>query len=135
MKIFTTMLFLASVLFAVDGYSVYKKVCAKCHVQEIGKKETLRILSTLKAPPMIEVANRLKENIIIADDDEDVHREVIIAFIKHYIDNPSIMYSMCHAMALEKFDVMPSLKGKLTDEEKQAVAEWVYDYYEGKEFK
>jgi hypothetical protein len=41
---------------------------------------------------------------------------------------------MCHAMALEKFGVMPSQKGKLTNEELDAVAKWVYDNYIGKKF-
>ena len=42
---------------------------------------------------------------------------------------------MCHAGALERFGTMPSLKGKINEEEKQAVAEWIYDRYEGIEFK
>jgi hypothetical protein len=41
---------------------------------------------------------------------------------------------MCEAMALEKFDLMPSQKGKLSEEELNAVAAWVYDYYQGKKF-
>lgn len=83
---------------------------------------------------MLEVSNRLKENVVIKDDDDDVKRRVIIAFIKDYIEHPSVQYSMCHPMALERFGTMPSLKGKLTEEEKQAVAEWVYDRYEGIKF-
>jgi hypothetical protein len=37
-------------------------------------------------------------------------------------------------MALEKFGVMPSQKGKLTADEKEAVAEWIYDRYDGVKF-
>lgn len=37
-------------------------------------------------------------------------------------------------LALEHFDVMPSQKGKLTETQKQAIAEWTYDRYEGVEF-
>ena len=83
---------------------------------------------------MIEVANRIKHNVIIADGDEDIHRQVVIAFVKHYIEHPDIEYSMCDPMALEKFGQMPSLKGKLTDTQKQAVAEWLYDRFENKTF-
>jgi len=99
------------------------------------KKEVIKHLNTLKAPPMIEVSNRLKDNVVIGDEDIDVKRRVIIAFVKDYIENPSIQYSMCNPMAIEKFGVMPSLKGKLSDEERQAVAEWVYDRYEGVTFR
>lgn len=116
-------------LYGADGYGVYKKQCMQCHVEMMEKKEVLKVLHTLKAPPMVEVSSRLKENIIIADEDEDVKRRVTIAFIKDYIENPSVQYSMCHPMAIEKFGIMPSLKGKLNEEEKQAVAEWIIDRY------
>lgn len=122
-------------LYGANGYSVYQKHCMQCHVEIMEKKEVLRVFHTLKAPPMIEVSNRLKENVVISDDDNDVKRRVIIAFIKDYIENPSVQYSMCHPMAIEKFGIMPSLKGKLSEEERQVVAEWVHDRYSGVTFK
>lgn len=122
-------------LYAVDGRDVYEKNCAKCHIDMISKAETLKNFSTLKAPPMIEVANRLKNYIQITEDDEDMHRAVVIAFIKYYITKPDITYSMCDPMAIEKFGQMPSLKGKITEEESEAVAAWIYDHYEEKEFR
>jgi hypothetical protein len=121
-------------LMGADGYQVYKDNCMKCHAQMMTKPEALKSFRSLKAPPMIEVSNKLKENIQTKDEDIDVKRRVVIAFIKDYIDNPSIQYSMCEPMALEHFGVMPSLKGKLNDKQKQAVAEWIYDHYEGQTF-
>lgn len=128
-----TALFLSLVMSvsAADGYKVYQKQCQQCHVEMMQRSDVLKHLKTLKAPPMLEVSNRLKENVVIKDEDNDVKRRVIIAFVKDYIENPSVQYSMCHPMALEKFGTMPSLKGKLSEEEKQAVAEWLYDRYEG----
>mgnify|MGYP002639702005 CR=1 FL=1 len=134
-KIVVSFSIMISTLLATDGYEVYKQKCMLCHIEIINKSETIKRFRTLKAPPMIEVANQLKNNIITKDDDEDVHRQVVIAFIKEYIDKPDLQYTMCHPMAIEKFGVMPSLKGQLSDKEKQAVAEWIYDRYEGKEFK
>lgn len=128
-------LFTGMQLFASDGYSVYKKHCMKCHVEMMEKSEVIKMIDTLKAPPMVEVANRLNENIIIADDDSDVKRRVTIAFIKDYIDNPSVQYSMCHPMAIEKFGIMPSQKGKLNDNDKQSVAEWIVERYKKITFK
>jgi hypothetical protein len=128
MKI-TLILGTALSLFGVDGYSVYQKKCMQCHVEMMEKQEVLKHINTLKAPPMVEVSNRLRENIIIADEDQDVKRRVTIAFIKDYIENPSVQYSMCHPMAIEKFGIMPSQKGKLSENEKQAVAEWIIDRY------
>lgn len=134
-KSLLTVAMTVTAVMASQGYEVYQKHCQQCHVEMMSKTETLKVFKTLKAPPMVEVSNRLKENIIITDDDDDVKRRVVIAFIKDYIEHPDIEYSMCHAMAIERFGIMPSQKGKLSDKEKQAVAEWVYDRYEEVEFK
>lgn len=126
---------MSALLFGADGKQIYQNHCMKCHVEIMEKKEVIKHFGSLKAPPMIEVSNRLKENVVITDEDNDVKRRVIVAFIKDYIENPSVQYSMCHPMAIEKFGIMPSLKGKLSEEERQAVAEWVYDRYEGISFR
>lgn len=134
MKPVMALLLAGGFAWGADGYAVYKKHCMKCHAEMMEKSEVVKHLPTLKAPPMVEVSNRLKENVTINDDDDDVKRRVIIAFIKDYIENPSVQYSMCHPMAIEKFGIMPSLKGKLKAAERQAVAEWVYDRYQGVQF-
>lgn len=135
MKLLLLLAFALTSLFADAGYEVYKKQCAQCHIETITKKETLKRFKELKAPPMVEVSNQIKRNIIIKDDDDDVKRFVALAFIKDYIQNPSLDYSMCHPMAIERFGIMPSQKGKLTQKEIEAVATWVYDRYEDVEFK
>ena len=134
MKHLATLFLLASALFGVDGYEVYKKNCMQCHIENISKAETLKRFKTLSAPPMVEVANQLRRNIIIADDDDDIKRFVTIAFIKEYIKHPSVDYSMCHPMAIERFGIMPPQK-QLSEAERQAVAEWIIDRYEEASFK
>ena len=134
MKSLLPLLFLGTSLFAVDGYDVYKNNCVACHVEMITKAETLKTFNKLKAPPMIEVSRQLKDTIIIKGDDEEVHRFVTISFIKEYIKNPSLEYFMCNAGAVDHFGVMPS-QSHLSDAERQAVGEWIYDRYEGVEFK
>ena len=121
---------LASSLFAVDGYDVYKKNCKVCHVEMMTAEYALAHINELKAPPMVEVSGRLKENIKTTDEEEDVDRYLFILFVKDYIVHPNLDNSMCNSGAIEKFGVMPSLKGKLKEDEKQAVAEWLYDRYE-----
>ena len=113
----------------IDGYDIYKKNCQICHIEMITKAETLKRFKTLKAPPMIEVSHQLKDQIIIKQDDEDVHRFTVVSFIKEYLKKPSIDYSMCNPGALDHFGIMPS-QGHLSDEKRQAVAEWIYDRYE-----
>ena len=120
---------------AVNGEEVFDKKCSQCHIKMIKKKELKKIFKTVKAPPMVEVSKQLKKNIKIVEDiDDEIHRAVVIAFIKDYVIYPDLDKSMCEAMALEKFNLMPSQKGKLSEEELNAVAAWVYDYYQGKEF-
>jgi len=133
-SIILSSILLCSSVLAVDGYEVYKNKCSSCHVEMMKKSVALKNLKKLKAPPMVEVSNRLKENIIIKDDEDDIHRYLVILFIKDYVMNPQLDNSMCHAGALERFGTMPSQKGKLTDPERQAVAEWIYDRYEDVEF-
>lgn len=119
----------------VDGEQVFEKMCVSCHVKMISQEETKKVFKTLKAPPMIEVSRQLKNNIKIVEDiDDEIHRAVVIAFIKDYVIYPHLDKSMCQAMALEKFGLMPSQKGKLSEGELNAVAAWVYDYYQGKKF-
>lgn len=130
-----TSLLLASSLFAVDGYEVFKNKCASCHAEMMTAKHALAHIDTLVAPPMVEVSNRLKENIQTADEEDDVNRYLFILFVKDYIVNPNLDNSMCNTGAIEKFGTMPTLKGQINDEEKQAVAEWLYDRYENIEFK
>ena len=135
MRLSALALLAASSLCAADGYDVYKQHCAACHIELMDKATAIARFKPLRAPPMVEVSNRIRENIIIADDDEDVHRHLVILFIKDYIENPELYKTMCRPMALERFDVMPSLKGKLGDAERQAVAEWIYDRYKNVTFR
>ena len=120
---------------SVDGYAVYKQKCQMCHIEMISKKETLKRFNTLKAPPMVEVSARLKENILLKENDEDVKRELILTFMRDYIINPNLDKSMCHLGAIDKFGVMPSQNGKLNQEEIHAVTEWIYDRYQDNKFK
>lgn len=125
-----------SSLFAQDlGKDVYEKKCALCHVEDISKAKALKNLGKLKAPPMIEISNQIKNKIMVKGDDKDMHRGVVIAFIKHYVEYPDMMIGMCNAGAYERFDEMPSQKGNLTASELNAVAEWLYDNFEGREFR
>lgn len=136
MKFFIYILIISTSLVASEaGEEVYEKHCSKCHIKEsVNKAQTVKRINTLKAPPFIEVSNRLKEQIVIKSGDEEIHREVVVAFIKHYIENPNMMIGMCNPGAFERFGEMPSLKGKLTSKEIQDVSEWLYDNYEGEKF-
>jgi len=133
-KILLLTLLLSSLLFSDKGYEVYKKNCMVCHAEMMSAEYALSHIDTLVAPPMVEVSARLKDNIKTTDDEKDVNRYLFILFVKDYIINPNLDNSMCNTGAIEKFGVMPSLKGKISDEERQAVAEWLYERYENIKF-
>ena len=117
-----------------EGQKVFDDVCSKCHVEILDKATALKTFKTLKAPPMNEVAQQLRTNIIIKDDDDDVHRAVVIAFIKDYIKYPELAKVMCNPPAVDRFGLMPSQKPLLSEEQINAVATWLYDRYEDVEF-
>jgi len=116
----------------INGHEVFIKHCKMCHIEMIAVTEAMKRSKTLQAPPMVEVSTRLKEMILLKEEDEDVKRELILTFMRDYIMNPNMDKSMCHLGALDRFDLMPSQKGIITDEEVQAVTEWIYDYYASK---
>ena len=134
-KLLLSTLFLGVTLFGADGYKVYKENCMSCHIEMISKKELMKNISKVKAPPMVEVSARLKENIKTTDEEDEVDRHLFILFVKDYILHPDLDFSMCHAGALDKFGTMPSQKGKINEKQAKAVAEWLYDRYEDTEFK
>ena len=82
----------------------------------------------MKAPTMRMVAMRLKMMINIQNEDEDIQKKVTKAFIKEYIDDPNEDYVICMPIMVEKFGVMPAVPG-LSNAEKEAVAEWVWDQF------
>lgn len=117
-----------------EGKKIFDRVCAACHAELLDKESALKTFKTLKAPPMNEVAMQLKTNIMIKDEDADVHRAVVIAFIKDYIKYPDLMKTMCNPGAVDRFGVMPSQKAILSEEEINSIATWMYDRYEGVKF-
>jgi pantothenate kinase len=139
MKKIALLLLLISGLFAVDGEEVFKKNCTACHFGMITMAEFKPQFraGNVKAPPMVEISNRLKQTITINaknDNVEEIHRFTVIAFIKEYLKHPSWDYFACDMAAINRFKVMPA-QTHLSEEESQAVAEWIYDYFEDKEFK
>lgn len=119
----------------IDGYSVYKQKCKQCHMENVTFDYVKKHFNELKAPPIMEVSNQLRKNIITADDDDEIKRELTIAWIMHYIENPSLDYSMCNPGAIDKFGIMPTQKGNITPKEKRAVAEWIVDAFADKTFR
>ncbi|GAB6065572.1 cytochrome c [Aquifex pyrophilus] len=111
------------------GYEVYKRSCSACHVEYMSPQEIRKIRMTvmrggkppISAPPMNEVSARVKH--FYPNELE------FVEFVKDYITNPSREKGVCMPMAFKLFGVMPPIGKTLTEEEKEAVAYWLYHRY------
>lgn len=118
--------------FAIDGFEVYKKYCSSCHLSEINMEKMKQIEKIvkeggkppIKAPPFPEVSARIKHFY--------PKKEDFVKFVVDYITNPSAEKAKCLPMALKKLGVMPPIGKGMTEEEKLAVANWLYDNYNKK---
>lgn len=104
--------------FANNGAELMKANCASCHMLT---SPTPDMIPTLKAPAMDAVVFHLKED--MKDEKE------IKAFIVDYTQNPLASKSVCESNKVQKFGVMPSLKGKVSPEELGAIAEHMIATY------
>ncbi len=109
-----------------EGYKVYKRSCASCHVEHAPPEKLAKIRELVKAgkkppfkaPPMSEVSARVKK--FYPDE------LAFVEFVKDYITNPSREKGVCMPMAFKIFGVMPPIGKQLKEEEKEAVATWLY---------
>lgn len=121
---------LCTSIFASEGYEVYKKHCASCHLVMLPVEEPARskAFDTMKAPTMRMVSMRLKMMINIHNEDPFIQEKVTKAFIKEYIEYPDEEYAICMQKMLDDFGVMTPVKG-LSHEEKEAVAQWLWEQF------
>jgi thioredoxin-related protein/cytochrome c553 len=134
LKIALSLLYTVAI-YANRGEEVYQKVCAKCHEAYIpADKLTKNFLEDnntllhLKAPPINQISYSMKEKIGDPNADEDIRRMEVSAFIADYIIYPDKQKSVLPPYVKKYFATMPSLKGKLSTEDIEAISSYVYDY-------
>ncbi len=109
------------------GYEVFRQSCSLCHMERASLWEFLKArLKVLKgerpqnidAPPMNLVSARIKKF---------YPTEVeFVEFVKDYITNPSREKGVCFKAAYVFFGVMPPIGQGMSEEDKTAVAKWLY---------
>jgi cytochrome c551/c552 len=112
----------------LDGKALLESRCASCHNLDI-PPETY---PEEKAPPMMAVAFHIYDFIQVSTPAEKIPAS--IAFVKDYVFNPSIEKSFCDRKSLQDYGLMPSQKGKLSEEELEAVAIYMFDHYNQENF-
>ncbi|MEO1953787.1 MAG: c-type cytochrome [Campylobacterales bacterium] len=107
----------------LDGEKLLKQKCSSCHNLDLPPKT----FENEVAPPMMAVAFHVSDFIKVNQEDERVVKS--IAFVKDYVVNPSVEKSFCDKESLKAYGLMPSQKGKVTQDELQAIAEYIFSHY------
>jgi len=100
-----------------------EKKCSKCHNLEL-PPETFE---DEIAPPMMAVAFHVKSFMHV--NDESLRIPKAIAFVKEYVVHPSREKSLCDKASLDSYGLMPSQKDNLSEDELQAIAEYMFEHY------
>ena len=125
-KIKTTLLLLSlgsTMMFASSGAELIKTNCASCHTLNT---PTPDMIPTMKAPAMDAVMFHI--NLGMSDKKE------IKTFIIDYALNPKVSKSVCESNKVQKFGVMPSLKGKVSEQDLSTIADHMMENFPTPEF-
>ncbi|KYJ85944.1 c-type cytochrome [Sulfurovum riftiae] len=109
-----------------NGEEIFKAKCSACHMlqppgamEKAGTLEFKKAMNDLKAPPMAKVSSMIKMHYDT--------KEAYVKFMNDYITNPDASKTVCMKKAIQGFGLMPAIGKSMSDEEKTAVAEWIYD--------
>ncbi len=137
MRAYLTSLLLFSSLVTAEetGKEVYEAKCASCHKLYIPASELMEnfmeqnnTILKLTAPTVNQMVFRLKTRIGDPKGDKDIHRMEVDSFVADYLMNPDKSKSICLPKVLKHFKTMPSMKGKISVDEIDAVSTFLYDY-------
>jgi len=109
---------------SLDGEILIEQKCAKCHNLDMPPKSYENEI----APSMMAVTFHLKDFIESANPSE--HEGKIVAFVKDYVIEPSSKKAFCDKESLDSYGVMPSQKGKVTEDELEAIAHYMYQTFD-----
>jgi len=112
----------------LDGKALLETKCASCHNLSM-PAETF---PDEVAPPMMAVAFHVYDFIKVNTPAEKTPAS--IAFVKDYVFNPTKKKSFCDQKSLDDYGLMPSQKGKLTEEELEAIAIYMFAHYNQENF-
>lgn len=111
-------------IFAGNGTELLKQNCASCHMLETPE---FHQIPTLKAPAMDAVVFHI--NLAMQDDKKKK------AFIVDYVLNPDASKTVCESNKVAQYGVMPSLKGKISKEDLETIADTLLTNYPSAPFK
>jgi len=128
-KIKSTLLIGSSILMATstlqansDGEALFKSKCMACHSMSRPTD-----MNKIVAPAIMGVMRHIKMTY--------PNKSEAVVFMKDYVLNPSKEKSLCMPQKLQRFGVMPSQKGLVTQEELDVILPWIFDNFPPKGFR
>jgi hypothetical protein len=102
-----------------DGKKLYDVKCATCHTPT--RPNSMAEMNALIAPPMEGVMFHLKTSFNTQEESKK--------FIKDYVINPTKEKAMCMPQKIQKFGLMPSQKGVVTEDELDKIIAYLSEQY------
>jgi thioredoxin-related protein len=125
-----------SLLFALSGETVFAKKCASCHQYYIHQNEIIANAKNnnadlnLTAPTLTEISFMLKDQVGDRTLDPEGQKFQIEEWLADYLDDPTKEKGVIPDEFTRFFKPMPSMKGKLSEEEIEALTDFIYGYSE-----
>jgi len=107
----------------LDGKKIMYEKCASCHNLDLPPK----IYDGELAPPMMAVSFHVSRMIEASNESERVSKAR--AFVKDYVLEPSVKKAFCDKKSLQEYGLMPSQKGNISEDELNAVTEYMFSFY------
>ena len=105
-----------------NGKQLLQNKCASCHNLDLPPSWD----KTKLAPPMMAVTFHVYDLLT-----SDITKKLTTSkeFIKDYVINPNKNKSLCDENSLKQYGLMPSLNGKVTLDELDAISTYILDFY------
>ena len=116
--------FISTMIYASNGAELTKANCASCHMLTT---PTPDMIPDMKAPPID--AEMFHINLVMKKKKENKD------FIVDYVQYPDASKSVCETNKVQRYGVMPSLKGKVSEKDLAIIAEHMIADYPSPEFK
>ena len=106
-----------------DTKKLLEQKCAICHNTDMPPYT----FEDEKAPPMMAVAFHVVNFVKTNDESQRILKAK--EFVNDYVMNPSAKKSFCDKESLKSYGVMPSQKGKITQDELEAVTTYIFKHF------
>ncbi len=104
-----------------NAEKIFDTKCAACHSKTMPKDR-----NAVVAPALFGVMRHIKMAY--------PQKENAVKFMVDYVLEPSKEKAICMPQKIQRFGLMPSQKGNITEAELKEVAEWMFDNYPPKDF-